>query len=262
MILPSQAGKIATMDTKSAQIVEAKADGTGSAVIATLGVIDSDLDVTEPGFFGKQTTIMLPTHDWSHVPIGKGQVHEEGDLAVVDYKMHMEIPAARDWAVAISEDFKNPPALQQYSYGYTVQPGGSREGEFNGRHVRFLQPKDDGSPGGRVHEFSPVVLGAGEGTRTLSAKATLLDQLQSTVEQAKSAIARATEVAALREKDGRSLGTESQTQLESLSTTLLDLKSAIDTMIRLSDPGVDSDEVASLYAAFIRTENQLGRTYA
>lgn len=154
-------------------IKAAEADGTVSFVVARLGDhIDEDGDVTLPGYFGRQAVQLIPTHDWNHVPIGKGVIHEVGAEAVVDAKFNLAIPAARDWHAAIKFDFENPPALQEYSYGYTVLPGGSRPGEMRGRTVRFLQPLKDGSPGCIVHECSPVLLGAaGHGvSRTLAAK--------------------------------------------------------------------------------------------
>lgn len=154
-------------------IKAAEADGTVSFVVARLGDhIDEDGDVTLPGYFGRQAVQLIPTHDWNHVPIGKGVIYEAGDEAIVDAKFNLAIPAAGDWHTAIKFDFENPPVLQEYSYGYTVLPGGSRAGTLRDRPVRFLQPLKDGSPGCIVHECSPVLLGAaGHGvTRTLAAK--------------------------------------------------------------------------------------------
>ncbi|CAN0424065.1 unnamed protein product, partial [Phaeothamnion confervicola] len=39
--------------------------GSGQIVVATLGVIDHDGDVTLPGFFGRQNIVLLPSHDWN-----------------------------------------------------------------------------------------------------------------------------------------------------------------------------------------------------
>lgn len=146
-------------------------EGTVSFIVATLDTVDSDGDVTRSGFFGRQHVQMIPTHDWSHVPIGKGLLYEDGRHAKVDAQFNLAIPEARSWYEAIKFDSENPPALQQYSYGYTVKAGGSSYGDFQGRRVRFLQPLKDGSPGVDVHEVSPVLLGAGAGTRTLAVKA-------------------------------------------------------------------------------------------
>lgn len=155
------------------QIKAAGDDGTVSFVVARLNDhVDEDGDLTLSGYFGRQTVVMVPAHNWEHVPIGKGQLYEVGNDAIVDVKFNMAIEAARDWHASIKFDFENPPALQEYSYAYTVKDGGSKRGEFNGRDVRILQPLADGSPGADIHEVSPVLLGAaGRGmSRTLAAK--------------------------------------------------------------------------------------------
>lgn len=141
-------------------------DGSGTLVVATLNTIDLDGDVTLAGFFGRQTVALVPAHDHTHVPLGKGRLYEVGNEALVDFKFNLKVAPARDWFEAIRFDYENPPALQQYSYGYRVLAGGSRRGEFNGRPVQFLQPLADGRPGVLVHEVSPVMIGAGIGTRT------------------------------------------------------------------------------------------------
>jgi hypothetical protein len=153
------------------ELLGATLDGVGAsgianvrAVVATLGKIDADGDVTVPGFFGRQDVQVVPVHDWNHVPIGKGVVYEQGDQAIADMQLNLGIPQARAWWEAFKFDLQHPPALQQFSYGYTVKDGGSFEGHFGGRKVRFLQPLPNGSPGVVVHEAGPVMLGAGVDT--------------------------------------------------------------------------------------------------
>lgn len=164
-----------TMQLKSFQpevkAVGSKGDeGTATIAIATLNVVDKDGDVTLPGFFGEQWAQLVPTHDWDHVWMGKGRVYEKGDQALVDVKFNLKIPAAKDWYEAIKFDYENPPALGEYSYGYHVLDGGSRKGTFKGQAVRYLTPRPDGTAGSKVFEFSPVLLGAGEGTGTVDVK--------------------------------------------------------------------------------------------
>jgi hypothetical protein len=149
-----------------------KAAGSGGAtrlVVATLGEADSDWDVTLPGFFGRQSVAVLPAHDWTHVPLGKGVITEQGNEAIVDIEWNLSIPAAEWWYSAIKFDLEHPPALQNWSYGFSVKAGGAWPGEFKGRHVQFLGPLADGSPGCQAFEVSPVLRGAGVGTRTLAA---------------------------------------------------------------------------------------------
>lgn len=144
-------------------------NGSTRLVVATLGVPDRDGDLTMPGWFGQQTAAILPAHDWSHVPLGKGLVYEVGAEAVVDIDWNLDVPEARSWFAAVKFDLEHPPALQQWSYGFSTRPGGARPGEFKGRPVQILGPLADGSPGAVVHEVSPVMVGAGVGTRSLSA---------------------------------------------------------------------------------------------
>lgn len=160
------------MDRKSFLAKELKAldKGMATVVIATLGVVDSDGDVTKAGFFGEQHAQAVGSHDWGMVPIGKARVFEQGDQALAELRFNLDTISGKDWYEAIKFDFENPPIKQQYSYGFTIKSGGSSVGEQDGRPVRFLQPLADGSPGVEVHEVSPVLLGAGINTRTLDVK--------------------------------------------------------------------------------------------
>lgn len=152
------------------QFKAAGEDGTASWIMATLNEKDHDGDVTLPGAFGRQTFSVVPAHDHSHVPLAKAVLYEQGDVAVVEAKFNLDIPAARDWHSAIKFDLANPPAVQEYSYAYNLREGGWRMGQFKGEQVRFFQALPDGTPGVDVYESSPVLRGAGTGTRTLAAK--------------------------------------------------------------------------------------------
>lgn len=85
-----------------ATLVPPTLDGAGGpgvatvrAVVATMGRVDADGDLTVPGFFGQQPVVMVPTHDWNLVPLGKGVLFEDGDRAVAELRMNLAIPAAR-----------------------------------------------------------------------------------------------------------------------------------------------------------------------
>lgn len=198
-------------------------EGTVQFVVATLNDIDKDGDVTLPGFFGKQHTVMVPVHDWNHVPIGKGHVYEQGDEAIAEVKLNLDIPAARDWHSALKFDMANPPALQEYSYGYTVLDGGAEYGDFKGRRVRYLKARPDGTPGVDVHEVSPVLLGAGNGTRTLGVKnapTRFADEGQAVVAAVRALSDRAADVMAKRLEKGKGLGADSAALLEQVEAEL------------------------------------------
>jgi len=135
--------------------------GRGLAVFATLNVVDSDGDLTLPGAFGEQHVTLLPAHDWGHVPLGRARIYEEGDEALAELHLNLEVAAARDWYAALKFDLANPPALQEWSYGY--QPVEFAYRETAGKRVRVLSKI-------AVSEVSPVLRGAGVGTRTLGMK--------------------------------------------------------------------------------------------
>src|SRR3546814_5236447 len=102
--------------------------------------MDHDGDVTLPGFFGTQHASIVPSHDWKHVPLGKAVIREVANEAVVDFKLNLKIEPARQWHEAIRFDLENPPALQEYSYGFSIARGGSRPGEVRSEeHTSELQ---------------------------------------------------------------------------------------------------------------------------
>lgn len=149
-----------------------KLSGSGElrSTIATLEVIDKDKDVTLPGFFGEQNVSILVSHDWGEIPVGKGTIREEGKEAVLDGKLNLDSPDGKAVHSWLKFDLDHGDPLQEWSYGFTLKPDGFRFGEFEGEPVRFLIPTPSGDPGAKIHEASLVIVGAGEGTRTLSVK--------------------------------------------------------------------------------------------
>lgn len=224
-------------------------DGSASWVMARLNVKDSDDDVTLPGAFGSQTFSIVPAHDSRHVPLGKATVTEEGDEAVVHAKFNLAIPAAKDWHSAIKFDLENPPAVQEYSYGYRLNEGGWKMGEFQGEQVRFLTPKADGSHGIDVYESSPVLRGAGVGTRTLAAKSGLQfsEHIEAVMADLDVLLVRAGEVKALREAKGKRIS-------EASADLLADLDGAVKRLQHLlAEPAPDTslDDFRREYARFV-----------
>ncbi len=206
--IKSLAGKLKAMDE----------EGRGLAVIATLGVIDKDGDVTLPGAFGEQAVKVVPTHDWSHVPIGKATLKEIGNEAVAEFELNLEIEAARDWHSAMKLDLESPPPLQEWSYGYTIT--GSSFGQFEDQDVRFLAKL-------QVHEISPVLLGAGVNTRTLALKEAgerpsmkLADQIGAVLTELGTVIDRCDAIKQVRAEDGRDLSLDRYADLKAVVAML------------------------------------------
>lgn len=195
-------------------------EGKGLAVIATLNVIDKDNDITESGAFGVgQEAKILPAHDWMHIPLGKASIREDGNLVLADFQLNLDIPSARDWHSALKFDLAQGTPLQEWSYGFTITDA-TNETRNTDTRVRILK-------GLIVHEISPVVLGAGEGTGTVVIKSiennTLAGELASTVEAVRSAIERCEEVKTLRVNDGRDLSPDRYIDLESLDSVMEEL---------------------------------------
>jgi hypothetical protein len=148
------------MDTKTLHGLKVSSKGEIEAVFATLGVVDHDGDVTKPGAFGKQNVrISAYNHgSWSGaLPVGKGTISEVGNEAILNGKFFMSTTHGRD----TFETVKESGDLMEWSYGYDILA--ASPGQQDGRDVQFLEELN-------VIEVSPVILGAGIDTRTLSAK--------------------------------------------------------------------------------------------
>jgi len=135
-------------------------EGRGRAVFATLNVVDKDGDVTLPGAFGEQRAKLVGAHQW-HLPnIGVATIREEGDLAIADFEFYLGMESAKEWYEALRRNYENG-VPQEWSYGFDVLE--EETGDYQGKRVRYLKRL-------KVHEVSPVMVGAGEGTMTLAVK--------------------------------------------------------------------------------------------
>lgn len=196
--------------------------GEGLAIISTFNVIDSDGDVVVPGAFGEQTVQMIPTHNWNEAPIGKAKIKEQGEAAVAEFKLNLEMINGKEWYSALKFDMDNPPAKQEYSYGFSVVK--ERRGDFEGRQVRFLEQL-------KVHEISPVLVGAGVGTTTLALKqekkTTLEEDIKAVKEQLGKVIERVQKIKEIREGQERPLSKDRVKELIDIQESLLELDKLI-----------------------------------
>lgn len=236
---------------------EKLAKGMISVVFATMGVWDKDGDLAVPGFYGEQDVAMVPCHDWSSVPLGKGKTREDGNSAVADIQMNLELQAAKDWLSAIKFDLKVGKPIQEYSYGFKVLEGGSEMGEMLGRRGRILKPREDGMPGSKIWEVSPVLVGAGEKTRTLSAKAagkTFADESQAVLDAADGLVGRAKALAALRETEGRELSAPNRERLAALAGSFQEYAKTMASLVSPAPAAVPvlSDEAVKARRELVR----------
>lgn len=141
--------------------VKAAPTGEAEVVIAVLGVVDYDGDVVAPGAIGEQTVPVLPAHNRESIVLGKARTREVGGRVVADIKFNLAVPEAAAWHSVLTFDVENPPAVQEYSWGYEVLR--SRPDRRNDRTVRILERV-------KLDEISMVVRGASIGTTTLAVK--------------------------------------------------------------------------------------------
>lgn len=152
------------MDVKRIQSVEIKdADkGEVSAVFSTFNVVDKDGDVTLPGAFSDGAEVVVSAYghtSWSGaLPVGTGRIRTTDIEAIADMKFFLDTAAGRDTFKVV----KRLGSRQEWSYGFDIDD--AEAGVQDGQDVRLLK-------GLSVHEVSPVLVGAGVNTRTISAKA-------------------------------------------------------------------------------------------
>jgi hypothetical protein len=142
-------------------------EGRVQAVFATFNTVDHDNDVTLPGAFedGAKVRISAYNHaSWgpAMLPVGKGTISQTDREAILDGQFFMNTQAGRE----TFETVKELDDLGEWSYGYDIVDGGP--GVFDGEEVNYLKKL-------KTHEVSPVLLGAGIGTRTIATKGKQLD---------------------------------------------------------------------------------------
>lgn len=230
------------MDRKAVSRVEIKDADKGEvvAVFATLNVIDKDGDITLPGAFenGAKTRISAYQHQsWlGALPVGKGVIRETKNEAVMEGRFFMDTAHGADTFTTVKEMGD----LQEWSYGYDSLEFSF--GEEDGQQVRFLKKQ-------LVHEVSPVLLGAGVGTRTLTAKSGMkfAEHLESVVADAEALVTRAAEVVALRSEKGKGISEVSADLLGRLTGSLKRLEDLV------TAPATDTseDDVRREFARFV-----------
>ncbi|MCP3805381.1 HK97 family phage prohead protease [Allokutzneria sp. A3M-2-11 16] len=211
------------MHTKSLSRVEIKdaEAGTVSAVFSTFDVVDAHGDVTLAGAFADGAPVVISAYghgSWEgKLPVGKGVIRATDTEAILDGTFFLSTVAGRETfevVKALAED-----SLGEWSYGYDADEYSF--GEHADRHVRFLKALT-------VHEVSPVLLGAGVNTRTLTVKSgegmTFADHAAAVLAAVTGLTGRAADVLAKRREKGKSLGEVSAQQLKQIRDELTRLE--------------------------------------
>lgn len=138
--------------------------GLVSAVFSTFGVVDLDGDVTLPGAITDGAAVVISAYghkSWEGVlPVGKGVLRTTDAEAILEGQFFLGTTSGR-------ETFEVVKGLAEAGLGewsYSLTNVVSERGEWEGRPVQILKRIE-------VREVSPVLRGAGIGTRTLAAKA-------------------------------------------------------------------------------------------
>jgi HK97 family phage prohead protease len=199
------------MITKSLGQVEIKdaTKGEVSAVFSRFDVIDRDGDVTLRGAFEDGAPVRISAYQhksWEGaLPVGKGVVRVTDAEAILEGRFFMNTAAGRD----TFEVVKEMGTLQEWSYGFDIEE--SSVEERDGKQVRVLEKS-------KIYEVSPVLLGAGIGTRTLAVKGG--EEAQAVVAAVGSLTERAADVMAKRREKGKGLGADSAALLELVEAEL------------------------------------------
>lgn len=217
------------MKTKACRIEIKDADqGLVAAVFSTFNVIDSDRDVTRPKAFEEGAPVRISAYGHSswmgELPVGKGAIRQTKTEAIMDGQFFLNTTSGQDTFTVVKEMGE----LQAWSYGY--DPVEYSFGEFEDQRVRFLDKL-------KVHEVSPVIVGAGVGTRTLTAKSGGRGDDMPFSEEAGLALATVTD---LLKRADEAIASRRQGHLGSESSALLgqieEQLKRLDAVLRAPDP--------------------------
>ena len=206
--------------------------GLIEAVFSTFDVVDKDGDVTRKGAFSEGAAVVISAYghkSWEGaLPVGKGTIHETDDGAVMRGEFFLNTTHGADaW-----ETVKQLSASGLQEWSYSLQNVTAEPGKVDGKSVRVLTKID-------VKEVSPVLVGAGVDTRTLSTKgdadsdgatlpksAKFSEQVDGALVAVKQLVEMAVERLALRAAEGKSIA--EQVEALGLIVDALDpLKTAI-----------------------------------
>lgn len=216
------------MEHKAIKIsFKSEKEGSFSARIATLNVVDSDGDITKSGAFpaGKEVVVSAYQHgSWQGtLPVGKAVIREEGNDVIADGEFNLATVSGKEHYEAV----KFTGDLQEWSYGFW--PTKWRIDEVEGKEVRILEAVDP-------VEISPVLKGAGVGTATLGIKTLpYAEHFEAVLAAVKDVSERTKLLADLRRKEGRELSSAKREQVKELRAQLSALAAGLDELVEIPD---------------------------
>lgn len=158
-----------TVEIKSFCAIEIKDAERGEveAIVATLGVVDKDEDIIRADAIpdGAKVSMSAYGHDavYGNAPVGKGKIHIEGSKAVFKGRVFLSTASGRD----TFEVLKEMGSDQEWSFGFRIlgaEVPSEAERKMGARRILTKL---------NAFEVSPVIIGAGVGTRTTGVKAAM-----------------------------------------------------------------------------------------
>lgn len=222
-------------------------EGLVDAVFATLGVVDSDGDVITKGAIPHESKVTISAYghkSWDGVlPVGTGTIKEVGDEAIVSARFFLDTEVGRDTFTTV----KNLAAEGLGEWSFSLTDVVAHRGDVDGVQANIIT-------GVKIHEVSPVLVGAGVNTRTLATKgAKFSEHADAVMADVDELITRAEEVVTLRAAKGKTIGDESAALLTKVSDALERLKTLlddpdVDDELIVGDPPTTDDDTAAVEA--------------
>jgi phage head maturation protease len=231
-----------THELKSIQLKEVTVSEAGAvkAVFATLGVVDHDGDIILPGSIPNGHEVRMSAYNhasWGgSLPVGKGTIEEVGNELVFNGQFFMDTTHGADTYKTV----KGLGQLGEWSFGFDVLEKDITTDPATSKEVRRLKKLS-------VYEVSPVLLGAGIGTRTTDIKSkgdtqTYHDHAELILYDVGDFVKRSQSIADLRQEKGKEPA--SQKNRDSLKAIADGLTKAANelTRIALSDPEAEESK--------------------
>jgi hypothetical protein len=222
--------------TLSGVTVKDESQGQVSAVFATFNVIDRDGDLTLPGAIKDGTEVVISAYGHSshddELPVGKGVIRTTDTEAILEGQFFMNTTAGRETFEVVKE--LGP--LGEWSYSLSDVTRTSVESD--GRYYWIIESI------GLIKEVSPVLMGAGINTRTLSAKGLGMkfsEEGDAVVAAVDDYLGRAREVMVLRAEKGRALSDDTKALLTQLDASLKSLHALLTPEAESAAEGTPED---------------------
>jgi HK97 family phage prohead protease len=220
------------------------AEGSFTARIATLGVIDKDDDIIQPGAFPAAKDVVVSSFQhtsWQGaLPIGMASLAENGQEAIATGRLFLDTTGGSD----AHKFLKQAGNLVEWSFGFKVDEW--TMAEVLGKRVRHIMKLEP-------YEVSPVLVGAGINTGTLAIKGadTYADEGERAIAIAKGWVERSKSLADLRQGEGRKLSAQNIERLDRMLAEAKQISEEIEVILKGSqDDGADAiAQLAGLGAA-------------